>query len=196
MRVFRGLLLLCVLLTLVACKREATEQSRQTPSPSPRTSVTTETKTAHPNQVPVSLGKTSPEAAPLNPHIAEAYLPESVMLVRTATTAPAGFPGAPEPQKESPPPGMKWLIVIVETGAAQGDVSIPLNKIRLIDQAKKPYRLVSFGAGETGTYTDFREYDKFKMVEPPKLIMKSPIAGRQDFLFAVAAKAEGLTLEF
>ena len=196
MRHIQSVILLFALIAFAACKRETTEQPRQaSSSPTAQASVSPETRSLHPNQVPVSLGKTSPEAAPLNPRIAEAYSPASVMLVRTAGTAPSGFPGAPEPQKESPPPGMKWLVVIVETGAAQGDVSIPLNKIRLVDQAKKSYRLVSFGAG-AGTYTDFREYDRYKMVEPPKLIMKSPIAGKQDFLFAVAAKSEGLTLEF
>jgi hypothetical protein len=196
MRTLRSLVLLFALVPFVACKHEATEQSRQAPSPAPQASVTPETKSPHANQVSVSLGKTSSEAAPLNPRIAEAYSLATVRLARTAAGPPVGFPGAPEPQDESPPPGMKWLVVIVETGTAQGEVTIPLNKIRLIDQSKKTYRLVSFGGSDAGTFTDFREYDKYKMVEPPKLIMKSPIAGKQNLLFAVAAKAEGLSLEF
>jgi hypothetical protein len=195
MRTFHSLILLLALVTCVACKREATEQSRQTPSPAPRASATPETNSPHPNQVSVSLGKTSSEAAPLNPRIAEAYSLATVTLERTAA-APAGFPGAPEPQNESPPPGMKWLVVIVETGTAQGEVSIPLNKIRIVDQTKKAYRLISFGGSDAGTFTDFREYDKYKMIEPPKLIMKSPVATKQNLLFAVASKAEGLSLEF
>ena len=195
MRILRSLMLLLALVTFVACKHEQTEQSRQTPSPVPQASATPETKAPHPNQVSVSLGKTSPEGARLNPRIAEAYSPASVTLQRTAA-APAGFPGAPEPQNESPPPGMKWLIVIVETGSAQGEVSLPMSKIRIVDQSKKAYRLISFGGSDTGTFTDFREYDKYVMVEPPKLIMHDPVATRQNLLFAVASKAEGLSLEF
>lgn len=89
---------------------------------------------------------------------------------------------------------MKWLIVIVQIDAAQREVTIPIGKIRIVDQSKKPYRLVSFGS--TATFTDFREYDKLRMVEPPRLIMKSPAAGKEYLLFALASKAEGLSLEF
>ena len=190
------ILLLLVLAFFPACKQTARQPAQPAAaSPTPATSKTETPKSPHANQVPVLLGKTSPEAAKLNPRIAEAYSPEKVQLQRAAA-APAGFPDAREAQNESAPPGMKWLIVIVETGAAEGEVSLALSKIRIVDQAKRPYRLVSFGGSDAGLFTDFREYDKYKMVEPPKLIMKSPVAGKQDFLFAVAAKAEGLSLEF
>jgi hypothetical protein len=196
MKTVASLILSAALLAATACKQSSTEQARHEPTPAPRTTVSPQSADSpHPNQVAVSLGKTSTEAAPLNPRIAEAYSPASVTLERTAA-APSGFPGAPAPQNESPPPGMKWVIVIVETGAAQGEVSIPLSKIRIVDQTGKAYRLVSFGGSAAGTFMDLREYDKYKMVEPPKLIMKSPIAGKQNFLFAVAVKAGGLQLEF
>lgn len=111
MRILRGLMLLLALVLFAACKHEATEQARQGSSTTPQASVTLETTSPHPNQVTVSMGKISSEAARLNPRIAEAYSLATVTLERTAA-APAGFPGAPEgfpgasePQNESPPPG-------------------------------------------------------------------------------------------
>jgi hypothetical protein len=195
MRTVHSLILLLALVPFAACRREATEQSRQTPSPAPQASAMPGTKSPHANQVSVSLGKTSPEAGRLNPRITEAYSPEKVTLERTAA-APAGFPGAEPPREESPQPGMKWLIVIVELDAIEGEFSLSLNKIHIVDQVKKAYRLVSFGGSEAGTFTDLREYDKYKMVEPPKMIMRSAAASKQSFLFAVASKAEGLSFEF
>lgn len=91
---------------------------------------------------------------------------------------------------------MKWLVVSVETDTAQGEVTLLLSKIRIVDQSRKTYRLISYGGSDAGWFTDFREYDNYKMVEPPKLIMQSPVAGKQNLLFAVASKAEGLSLEF
>ncbi|MDQ5846003.1 MAG: hypothetical protein M3539_11995 [Acidobacteriota bacterium] len=196
MRTIHCLVLVLGVTFFAACKQTAMQPAQQLSSPAPLATAAPETKSTHPNQVAVSMGKISSEAAPLNPRIAEAYSPEKVTLLKTVAAPSFYMDTPPAPKVESAPPGMKWLIVIVETGAAQGEVSIPLNKIRLVDPTKKAYRLVSFGAGDAGTYTDFREYDKYKMVEPPKLIMKSPIAGKQDFLFAVAEKAEGLSLEF
>lgn len=195
MRIFLGLFVLCALVPFVGCKREATEQSRQTPSPPPSASAAPQKDMPHPNQLTVTMGKTSPESAKLNPRVAEAYSPDKVTLERTAA-APSGFPGAPEPKEEVPPAGTKWVIVIVDLDAIQGEFSIALNKIRLLDKTQRPYRLVSFGGTQNDTFTDLREYDKYKMVEPPKMIMKSRAASKQTFLFAVAAKAEGLILEF
>ena len=195
MRTLQNLLLLLALVLLAACNRVEKEQSRQALSPTPQASTTPETRSSHPNQVVVSMGKTSSAVAPLNPRVTEAYSPASVKLERTAS-APPGFPTAPEAQDESAQPGMKWLVVIVATDATQGEVSIPLSKIRIVDRSKRAYRLISFGGSDVGTFTDFREYDKYKMVEPPKLIMHSPAAGKQNLLFAVASKAEGLSLEF
>lgn len=188
-------LLSSALVAFAGCNRQPTGQVRDNSSPTPQSSTTPETKVPHPSQVAVTLGQTSAEAAPLNPHIAEAYSPDRVTLERTAA-APSGFPGAPEPKEEAPPAGMKWVIVIVDLDAIQGEFSIALNKIRLVDKSQRPYRLVSFGGTQNDTFTDLREYDKYKMVEPPKMIMKSRTASKQSFLFAVGAKAEGLSLEF
>lgn len=195
MRILQSLMLLLALALLAACNRVATEQSRQVSSPTPRATSTPAAPPVHPNQVAVSLGKTSPEAMPLNPRIIEAYSLATVKLDRSAA-APVGVTTTSEPRDESPQSGMKWLVVIVQVDAAQGEVAIPIGKIRIVDQSRKIYRLVSFGSTDSGPFMDFREYDKLKIVEPPKLIMKSPAAGRQYLLFAVGSKAEGLSLEF
>lgn len=195
MKILQSLLLLLALALLAACNHVATEQSRPASSPMTQAASTPLAQPAHPNQVAVSLGKTSPEAAPLRPHIIEAYSPAAVKLDRSAA-APVGVTSTSEPQNESPQSGLKWLVVIVQVEAAQGEVAIPISKIRVVDQSKKPYRLVSYGGTDTDTFMDFREYDKLKMVEPPRLIMKSPAAGKQYLLFAVGSKADGLSLEF
>ena len=65
-----------------------------------------------------------------------------------------------------------------------------------MDQSNNTYRLVSFGGSDSDTFTDLREYDKYKMVEPPKLIIRSPTVSKEKMLFAVASKAQGLSLEF
>lgn len=198
MRTLYFLILLLLFAFFAACRQQTTEQkTAATPSPVASASTTPANITSpHPNQVSVSLGKTSTESAKLNPRIAEAYAPEKVTLERTATGPPAGFSGAPEPQTEAAPDGMKWVIVLVDLDAPKGEFSLPLNKIRMIDQANKSYRLVSFGGTEGDQFTDLREYDKYQMVEPPKMIMRSDKPTRQNFLFAVPAKAEGLKFEF
>lgn len=198
MRTLYFLILLLVFAFFAACKQQTTEQkATATPSPPAQASTTpANTNSPHPNQVPVSLGKTSTESAKLNPRIAEAYAPEKVTLERTGMGPPAGFSGAPEPQTEAAPGGMKWVIVLVDLDAPKGEFSLPLNKIRMIDQANKSYRLVSFGGSEGDKFTDLREYDKYQMVEPPKMIMRSDKPTRQNFLFAIPANAEGLKFEF
>lgn len=195
MKALHNLLLLLTLVSFAACNRVEKEQSRQTPSPMPQASMTPQNTSSHPNQVSVSLGKTSSEVARLNPRVTEAYSPASVRLERTAS-APPGFPTTPETQDESPQPGMKWLVVVVELDAIQGELSVPLSKIRIVDQSKRTYRLISFGGSDSDTFTDLREMDKYKMVEPPKLIMRSQATSKEKMLFAVASKAEGLSLEF
>lgn len=155
-----------------------------------------EAKSPHPNQVSVTLGMTSANAARLNPRVAEAYSPASVTLEGTAIESPTSFPRAPEPKSKVPPPGMKWVIVTLDMDAIQGEFSIPLSKIRIVDKSKRAYRLVSFGGTQVDSFMDVREYDKYKMVEPPMMTMRLPTATKQNFLFAVAVKAEGLTFEF
>ena len=93
---------------------------------------------------------------------------------------PQGFPTSPQTQDESPPAGMKWLVVIVELDAMQGEVSVPLNKIRIVDQSNRTFRLISLGGSDADTFTDLREMDKYKMVEPPKLIINSPTAASRE----------------
>jgi hypothetical protein len=143
----------------------------------------------------LSLAKISAETARLNPRIFEAYSPETVKLDRTAF-APTASPNSTEAREESPPAGMKWLVVTVDHDAAQGEVSIPMKQIRITDRSNRAYRLISFGGPESKTFDDLREYDKYKMVAPPKLVMQSPVAGKQSLLFAVASKSDGLSLEF
>lgn len=197
MRTLYILILLLVFAFFAACKQQTIEpKPTSTPSPAQASTTPATTNAPHPNQVSVSLGKTSTESAKLNPRIAEAYAPEKVTLERTAMGPPAGFPGAAEPQTEAPPAGMKWVIVLVDLDAPKGEFSLPLNKIRMIDQSNKPYRLVSFGGTEGDKFTDLREYDKYQMVEPPRMIMRSDKPTKQNFLFAVPAKAEGLKFEF
>lgn len=190
-------ILFLALVALTACKQPTTEPARPSPTPTTQTSTTPATTASpHPNQVTVSLGKISAEAGKLNPRIAEAYSPGKVTLERNAMGPPAGFPGAAEPADEAPAAGMKWVIVLVDLDATQGEFSMALNKIRLVDQSGKPYRLVSFGGSEAGKFADLREYDRYKMVEPPKMMMRSDKPTKQNFLFAVPAKAEGLQFEF
>lgn len=194
MKIHNSLFLL-VLLLFAACNRVEQQQPRQTSSPVPQVSSTPQNKASHPNQVTVSIGRTSPEIARLNPRFVEGYSPESIKLMRS-DSMPQDFPTTPQTQDESPPAGMKWLVVIVELDATQGEVTVPLNKIRIVDQSKKAYRLISFGGSDSDTFTDLREYDKYKMVGPPKLIIRSPTKSKQSMLFAVASKAQGLSLEF
>jgi hypothetical protein len=183
------------LISFAACK-QSTQSTRPSSPPTPEPSTATETSSPHPNQVTVALGKTSADAARLNPRIAEAYSPATVRLEQTAGGPPAGFAGAAEPKEESPAPGMKWVIVIIDLNAPQGEFSLPLNQIRMLDQGNKVYRLVSFGGTTGDGFADLREYDKYKMVSPPKMIMRSDKSTKQNFLFAVAANAEGLKFEF
>lgn len=195
MKTLLNLLLLLALLLFTACNRVKKEQPRQESSPVAQDSPTPQSKSSHPNQVIVSIGRTSPEIARLKPRFVEAYSLASVKLLRT-DSMPQGFPTTPQTQDELPPAGMKWLVVIVELDATQGEVSVPLNKIRIVDQSNRTYRLISLGGSDSDTFTDLREMDKYKMVEPPKLILKSPIASKQGMLFEVASKAQGLSLEF
>jgi hypothetical protein len=195
MRTLFNLLLLLALLLVAACNRVKKEQPPQAPSPVAQDSPTPQSKSSHPNQVSVSIGKTSPEIARLKPRFIEAYSPASVKLERT-DSMPQGFPTTPQTPDESPQAGMKWLVVIVELDATQGEVSVPINKIRIADQSNRTYRLISFGGSDSDTFTDLREMDKYKMVEPPKLMIRSPTASKQTMLFAVASKAQGLSLEF
>jgi hypothetical protein len=195
MKTLLNLLLLLALLLFAACNRVKKEQPRQASSPVAQESPTPQSKSSHPNQVIVSIGKTSPEIARLNPRFIEAYSPASVQLLRT-DSMPQGFPTSPQTQDESPPAGMKWLVVIVELDATHGEVSVPLNKIRIVDQSNRTFRLISLGGSDADTFTDLREMDKYKMVEPPKLIINSPTASKQGMLFAVASKAQTLSLEF
>ena len=195
MRILQSLMVLFALLLLAACNRVANEPSPKASSPAPLATTATTAQPAHPNQIAVSLGKTSSETAPLKPRVIEAYSVTTVKLDRSGA-APVGVASTAEPKDESAPSGMKWLVVIVQVDAVQGEVTIPISKIRILDQTKKIYRLVSFGSSDTNAFMDFREYDKLKMVEPPKMIMKSPAAGMEYLLFAVGVKAEGLSLEF
>lgn len=190
-------ILILGLAALTACKQQTNEPARPSSTPTTQASATPATASSpHPNQVTVSLGKTSAEAAKLNPRIAEAYSPGKVTLERNAMGPPSGFPGAAEPKEEAPAAGMRWVIVLVDLDAPKGEFSLPLNKIRILDQAGKAYRLVSFGGSEADRFMDLREYDRYKMVEPPKMMMKSDKPTKQNFLFAVPVKAEGLQFEF
>ena len=195
MKTLLNLLLLLALLIFATCSRIEREQPRQTPSSTPQESTTSQSNVPHPNQVTVSIGRTSPQIARLNPRFVEGYSPASIKLERT-DSMPRGFPTTPQTQDESPQAGMKWLVVIVELDATKGEVSVPLSKIRIVDQSNNTYRLVSFGGSDSDTFTDLREYDKYKMVEPPKLIIRSPTVSKEKMLFAVASKAQGLSLEF
>ncbi len=195
----RTVLLMTLLSTIfvfvTSCGRAVSEQPRPNASPAVPAPTTVQREASHSNQVTVTLAKISPETARLNPRIAEAYSPDTVKRERTAS-APNGFPGSTGAREESPQPGMSWLVVIVDHDAVQGEVSIPISQIRIIDRANRSYRLISFGAIESDTFEDLREYDKYKMVAPPKLVMQSPAVGKQSLLFAVAKKSAGLVLEF
>lgn len=186
---------LLLLVAFPGCKKQTSSPARTAASPPAKESATPGVKQAHPNQVSVTMGQTSPAAAKLNPRIAEAYSPEKVLLIKT-TQASSFYLDVPENKPEAPPSGMKWVIVTVAMDSVESEVSIALSNIRLVDRLHKSYRLISPGGSETETFTDLREMNKYKMIEPPKLIMKSPTASTQSFLFAVAAKAEGLALEF
>lgn len=142
------------------------------------------------------MGKVSATAAALNPRVVEAYSVETVTLEGMGAGPPTGFPGAPESKAEAAPEGLKWVIVLVDVEAPKGEFSIPLNKIRLTDQSKESYRLVSFGGTPADSFADLREYDKYKMVEPPKMVMRSDKPSKQKFLFAVRENAAGLALDF
>jgi hypothetical protein len=189
--------LLFTLIILGACKQQTTQSGRPSSPPTPTASSTPEGSSApHPNQVAVTLGKTSAESAKLNPRIAEAYSPATVKLEAMSGGPPSGYAGAPEAKDEAPAAGTKWVVVIVNLDAPQGEFSLPLNQIRIFDQANKAYRLISFGGTGDDTFADLREYDKYKMVSPAKMIMKSDKPTKQSFLFAVAANAEALRFEF
>lgn len=187
-------LLLAMPLVLAGCSRTEKEQPTKA-SPSPQAQATeSPNKAPHPNQMTVSLGRTSSDIARLNPRIFEAYSPESVKLQKNSSLAP-GMPETPETKSESAPDGMKWLIVTIELDATQGEVSISIMGIQVIDGSQRKYRVISFGGSEGDTFFDFREYDKYKMVSPPKLMIRSPSVSKQNMLFAISSKAAGLRLE-
>lgn len=191
-----SLMFLAVLVLFVGCRSAKEEQPMQPASAStPESTASQDAEPSpHPNQVTVVLGPTSPEVARLNPRIVEAYSPETVNLTRNTSVAP-GIPETPETKSESAPDGMKWLIVTVELDPTEGELSIAMNNIRMIDGAKRKYRLISSGGSGAHPFTDFREYDKYKMLSPPKLIIRSENVSKQNMLFAVSTRAQELRLE-
>ncbi len=190
----RNFTLLLVSLLLTACSQSPQQQSNQSPPSKPQEPEQAQNNVSPSEKVIVSIGKTSPDVARLKPRFVEAFSPPRIKLQKDISS-PLSSQSASQTQDELPPEGMKWLIVTIELDPAQGEVSIPINRIHLVDDSKRKYKLISFGGSDSSSFMDFREYEKYKMTEPPKLIIRSSVSSKQTMLFVIASNAAGLRLE-
>ena len=178
-------------LFLVACNRPAPQPASQTSTPASPPAKQVQSK-APPADVSISIEKKA--VGGLEARFIEASAPPTVKLSKV--TPPGSF-AASEPERDEPAPtGMKWLAITVEFEPTQGEVATPMSRIRLLDESKRKYRLVSIGGSATTAFIDFRDYDNYRMVQPPKLVVNSPARSRDTLLFAVPSDAKRLSLAF
>ncbi len=190
-------ILVSLLLLLIACCNQSKQETKGPASaPAPQQAKEIQKPAPPPEEFQVTIQRKAAKFEIFHVRVVRASSPFRVKL--SSPMSPGSLGSAATGHEEAAPNGMKWMIVIVELETTQGELSIPMNRIRLMDETKTKCRLISIGKDEVTPFTDFREYDKYRQVEPPELVIGA--AGKTTkttvaLLFAVSSGAKSFVLE-